>query len=157
MRSRRFWSGSENLGTPLFPLGKHHKRPLLGNTANDHFWGNTTNNQFLQDFSVQPFLNGTKIIVLLQYVEKSCKKWSFVVFPQKWSFVVFPQSGRLWCFPKGNKGVFRTTGDRGRNFFGGLWIPYGYPKFSDQLQNRRLLPLKLFHIERVWSIAWLVY
>ena len=77
--------------TPLFPLGNHHKRPLLGNTTNDHFWGNTTNDQFLQDFSVQPFLNGTKIIVLLQYVEKSCRNWSFVVFPQKWSFVVFPQ------------------------------------------------------------------
>ena len=27
-------------------------------------------------------------------------------------------------------------------FLGGLWIPYGYPKFSDPLQNRRLLPLK---------------
>ena len=114
-RSRRFWCGSENLGypfgihnppkkcwprspvvrkTPLFPLGKHHKRPLLGNTPNDHFWGNTTNNQFLQDFSVQPFLNGTKIIVLLQYVEKSCRNWSFVVFPQ---------GDRLWCFPEGNK------------------------------------------------------
>ena len=62
-----------------------------------------------------PFKNG--------WTEKSCRNWLFVVFPQKWSFVVFPKSGRLWCFPKGNKGVFRTTGDRGRNFLG----DYGYP------------------------------
>jgi len=33
---------------------------------------------------------------------------------------VFPKSGRLWCFPKGNKGVFKTTGDRGRIFLGGI-------------------------------------
>ena len=58
--------------------------------------------------------------------------------------MVFPQSGRLWCFPKGNKGVFRTTGDRGQKCFGGLLIPYGYPKFSHPLQNRRLLPLRLY-------------
>ena len=63
-----------------------------------------------------PFKNG--------WTEKSCRNWSFVVFPKKWSFVVFPKSGRLWCFPKGNKGVFRTTGDRGQNFF---WGVYGYP------------------------------
>ena len=37
----------------------------------------------------------------------------------------FPKSGRLWCFPK-----VVVCGD------------YGYPKFSDPLQNRRLLPLR---------------
>ena len=56
----------------------------------------------------------------------------------------FPQVGRFCGFPAGNKGVFRTTGDRGWIFLGGLWIPYGYPKISDPLQNRRLLPLKVF-------------
>ena len=32
----------------------------------------------------------------------------------------------LFCgLPKGNKGVFRTTGDRGRNFFGDNGYPMG--------------------------------
>ena len=51
-------------------------------------------------------------------------------------------SGSFLWFPLKEKGVFRTTGDRGRNLFWGLWIPYGYLKFSDPLQNRRCLPLK---------------
>ena len=67
---------------------------------------------------------------------ETTKKYQFGTF---WWF---PQLVLFGGFPAGNKGVFWTTGDRGRNFFGGLWIPYGYPKISDPLQNRRLLPLK---------------
>ena len=52
------------------------------------------------------------------------------------------QVSRILGFPIGNKGVLRTTGDRGR-FFCGLWIYHGYPKFSDSLKNRRCLPLRL--------------
>ena len=89
-------------------LGKHHKRPL----STKFLYILRQDNDF-----------GT----IQEWTKKSCRNWSFVVFPQKWSFVVFPKSGRLWCFPKGNKGVFQTTGDRGRIFFGGimdtLWVP----------------------------------
>ena len=46
----------------------------------------------------------------------------------------------FWVSPPEIKGLYRTTGDR--IFFGGLWIPHGYPRFSDSLQNRRHLPLK---------------
>ena len=70
------------------------------------------------------------------------RKWYFLVVSPIGTFWWFPQLVLFGGFPAGNKGVFRTTGDRGRNFLGGLWIPYGYPKISDPLQNRRLLPLK---------------
>ena len=70
---------------------------------------------------------------------------TFLWFPQNVTFLWFPQMLLFCGFPKGNKGVFRTTSDRGWNFFLGLWIPYGYPKFSDPLQNWRRLPLISLH------------
>ena len=37
----------------------------------------------------------------------------------------FPKVSRIWGFPTGNKGVFLTTGDRGRNFFADNGYPMG--------------------------------
>ena len=71
-------------------------------------------------------------------------------FP-KWVVCVVSPSGSFLWFPQKEKGVFRTTGDRGRNFFWGLWIPYGYPKFSNPLQNRRRLPLTRIEINPFWG------
>ena len=84
-------------------LRKHHKRPL--STRFLYILKQDNNFGTIQEYG---------------QTEKSCRNQSFVVFPQKQLFVVFPKSGRLWCFPKGNKGLFKTTGDRGRIFFGGI-------------------------------------
>ena len=62
----------------------------------------------------------------------------------KWQrFEGFPKVYHFEGFITGYKGVFRITGDCGRIFFCGLWITHWYSKFSDSLQNWRLLPLMM--------------
>ena len=75
---------------------------------------------------------------------KTSKKYHFG------TLLRFPQLVFFWGFPAGNKGVFRTTSDRGR-IFCGLWIPHGNSKFSALLQNRRLLPLSKLSVYLVFT------
>ena len=49
---------------------------------------------------------------------------------------------RLGGFSREIKGFSRQPLTAAGIFFLGLWIPYGYLKISDSLQNRRLLPLR---------------
>ena len=90
-------------------------------------------------FSMERNLLQVSRSVVFGVSKKVRRIWGFPKVRRIWGF---SKVSRIWSFLTGNKGVFRTTGDRGRNFFGGLWIPHGYPKFSDSLQNRRCLPLK---------------
>ena len=73
--------------------------------------------------SVQPFLNGTKIIILLQYVEKSCRRWVVYVVSPSGSFLWFPQVGRFCGFPKKKKGFSGQPVTVAEIFLG----DYGYP------------------------------
>ena len=114
-------------------MGKPHKRPTWGSHIND-----PPSTRFLYILK-QDNDFGT--------IQERLDRFGRVEggrlggFPKWVVWVVSPSGSFVW-FPQKEKGVFRTTGDRGRNFFWGLWIPYGYPKFSDPLQNRRRLPLR---------------
>ena len=105
-------------------------------------WGNTTNDHFGETPQTTTFgetPQTTSFYKISLYTE--ARQWFW--YHSRMAGSIRPNKMLLfWGFPKGNKGVFRTTGDPGRNFFWGLWIPYGYPKNSDPLQNRRLLPLR---------------
>ena len=64
---KKIWSRSPVVRkTPLFPLGKPQKSNIWGNLKKVTFWGNLKKVTFCLAESVQPFLNGTKNIVLLQ-------------------------------------------------------------------------------------------
>ena len=54
-----------------------------------------------------------------------------------------PKCFLFWVSPREIKGFSGQAVTAAGIFFCGLWIPYGYSKFSDSLQNRRLLPLAL--------------
>ena len=84
-----------------------------------------------QDNVLAPFKNGWPIWLKFLYcfsmernLEQVSRIWGF---PKVGRICGFPKEGRICCFPTatGNKGVFRTTGDDGRNFF--LRIMDTYP------------------------------
>ena len=105
-------------GKPLYFRRGNHKKVPFGETTKKYQLGKPQKSTtYVQDLSsywsktmfLVPFKNG--------WTDSAKQNVTFLRFPQNVTFLRFPQMLLFWGFPKGNKGVFRTTGDRSRNFF----------------------------------------